>query len=83
MEDKETENPKRLRPKWMKGVEGFWVFGKEHEENEKHSREKPTKELTRFKEKCPTALLTVEDLTEVQKMTEELAHDETKSSQDE
>lgn len=59
----------RLSPRWMRGIKGCFVCGKDHNANTKHPPDEVTAAINKLKAKHPQALLTVEDLAAVVEMT--------------
>lgn len=69
--DRQGDGPRRKRqlPKWLKGVKGCMVCGKEdHIANQRHSPDEVTKAVRRLKEKSVRVMLTEEDLAFVSEM---------------
>lgn len=58
---KDNYRPRRISPKWMRGVKGFFVCGKYHRANYLHTRAEVTAEVKRLKSKHPLELLAGED----------------------
>lgn len=63
-----NNNYRRLSPSWMKGVKGCFVCGGDHMANTRHNTEDVTEAINRLKANHPSALLTVEDLSNVMDM---------------
>lgn len=55
------QSRKRLSSSWMRGVNGCFIFGRDHRASDKHSCQEVTSDVRRWKEH-PSALLTMMNL---------------------
>lgn len=65
---------RRLRSSSLHGVKGCFVCGKEHNANDRYTREEVTAAIKNLKDRNPSALITVADLDHVQTMCADYNH---------